>query len=368
MTLEGTRGLARSVAWKRMRVVRREKPSRLLGALVPVVAVITALLVGGLLPAIVGMSPVQVYLAMIEGVVRSRAGLTEVLVKLTPILLAGLGVSLAFSGSFWNIGAEGQIFMGAIASFGAATLLNGLPAPLMVPAVLAAGFLGGALWGAIPAALKVRYNANEVVTTLMLNYIAQYGLYYLVHGPWKQPQYLYPWSWEIPKAAMLPRIPGTRIHLGLLFGLAALVVVYLLIKRTFFGYEIRLIGANSRAARACGIDVARRLIVMMLISGGLAGIAGMSEVTGLHFRLKEDISLGFGFTAITAALLGRLDPLGTAVGALMLSLFFVGGQYVQRVLSLPFSLIDAITALVVLMLLAGRLLTEYRLVLEPNRS
>jgi general nucleoside transport system permease protein len=165
----------------------------------------------------------------------------------------------------------------------------------------------------------------------------------------------------VPASAALPRLPGTRIHLGLVFALVALILVYLLVKRTFFGYEIGFIGANRDAARAGGINVTRTLIIMMLISGGLCGIAGMAEVTGLELRLKEEISLGYGFFAITAALLGRLNPPGIALGALVLSILIVGGQYVQRTMSLPSSFIDIITALVVLLLLVGWYASQYRL-------
>jgi ABC-type uncharacterized transport system permease subunit len=347
-----------------IRFVKREKPSRWMSALTPIAAIVIALLLAGLLSFVMGLNPLRVYAGMIEGILASRDGISEVLVKMSPILLCALGVGLAYKASFWNIGAEGQIYIGAIFAFGTATLLGNYPSWIVIPLVLVAGFLGGGLWGAIPAILKVRFSANEIVSTLMMNYIAQFGLYYLVHGPWKMPEYMYPWSWPIPASAELPRLPGTRIHLGLVFALIALVVVYLLVKRTFFGYEIRFIGANRDAARAGGINVARTMIIMMLISGGLSGIAGMAEVTGMEHRLKEEISLGYGFHGMTAALLGRLNPLGIALAALVLSILIVGGQYVQRSMSLPSSFVDIILALVVLLLLVGWFASEYRLEIQ----
>jgi general nucleoside transport system permease protein len=348
------------------RFEKREMPSKWMMWLSPIFAVILSLVLGGFISFGLGLNPLQVYRGMFEGIVQSRLGWSEVLVKLSPILLSGLGVAIAFRASFWNIGAEGQIFMGAIFAFGMASIVGDLPSILAILLVLIAGFVGGGLWGIIPALLKLRFSTNEIVTTLMMNYIAQYALFYLVHGPWKMPQYLYPWSWPIPDSTILPRLFGTRIHLGLLFGLISVVLIYILLKKTFFGYEIKFLGGNIQASRAAGIRVGLTLVLVMLISGGLSGIAGMSEVTGLHYRLKEEISLGYGFAAITAALLGRLNPIGTLFGALVLSILVIGGQYVQRTLSLPFSYVDIIIALVVLFLLIGWQLSNYKIVFQKN--
>jgi simple sugar transport system permease protein len=240
--------------------------------------------------------------------------------------------------------------------------IGSLPAAIVLPTVVIAGFVGGAIWGIVPALLKSRFRTNEIVTTLMMNYIAMYLLFYLVHGPWKEPTLNYPWSWRLPAAAVLPGLGGGRIHAGVLLALVALVAVYVLDHHTFWGYEIRFIGANRRAAEGAGINISRSLILLMAVSGGLAGLAGMGEVCGLRLRLLEEISLGYGFTAITAALLGRLEPISVAISSVFLAFLAVGGQYVQRAMNIPYSFIEAISALLVLGVLLGRLLTEYQLV------
>jgi len=257
----------------RIRIRKRASPSVLSSMLVPLVAVLFALITGSLLILIAGLNPVDVYAAMLDGVVRSRSGLVEVVLKVAPILLASLGVALAFRASFWNIGAEGQIYAGAIVAFGVGSAMGSLPAAIVLPTVVIAGFAGGALWGIIPALLKSRFRTNEIVTTLMMNYIAMYLLFYLVHGPWKEPALNYPWSWRLPEAAVLPELGGGRIHVGVLLALVALVVVYVLDHHTFWGYEIRFIGANRRAAEGAGINISRSLVLLMAASGGLAGSA-----------------------------------------------------------------------------------------------
>jgi len=348
----------------KLRIEKRASPSQWINTLSPIFAVLFALLIGGLLPVILGMNPLEVYRSMLEGILRSRVGATEALVRLAPLLLTGLAVTVPLNADFFNIGAEGQFHVGAIAAFWAARLAPELPAWAMIPFLMAAAFAAGALWGLIPALLKNKLKINEIVTTLMFNYIGIFWLFHLIHGPWRQVDFFYPETPPLPDAAMLPRIPGTRVHLGLVFGLAAAVVCYIILKKTIFGYELRMTGANAEAARASGIKVSRNIALVMILGGGLAGLGGMAELTGIIGRLKAEISLNYGYTAISVALLARLDPLRTIGSALTLSVLFISGLYVQRALQLPFSLTDVIFGLVVILLLLGRFFAEHRLVWE----
>jgi simple sugar transport system permease protein len=350
--------------WKgKLRIEKRVSPSRWINSLSPVFAILFALLIGGLLPVIIGMNPLDVYRSMLEGILRSRVGATEVLVRFAPLLLTGLAVAVPLNANFFNIGAEGQFHVGAIAAFWAAGLVPNLPAWAMIPVLMAAAFSAGALWGLIPALLKNKFEINEIVTTLMFNYIGIFWLFHLIHGPWRQKDFFYPETPPLPDAAMLLRIPGTRVHLGLVFGLVAAVVCFFILKKTIFGYELRMAGANPDAARASGINVGRNIALVMILGGGLAGLGGMAELSGIIGRLKAEISLNYGYTAISVALLARMDPLRTIGSALTLSILFISGLYVQRALQLPFSLTDVIIGMVVILLLLGRFFAEYKLVL-----
>lgn len=353
-----------SLGNRRLRIEKRSTPSKWINNLAPILAILVALLIGGLLPVVIGMNPLDVYRSMLEGIVRSRVGASEALVRMAPLLLTGLAVAVPLNASFFNIGAEGQFHVGAIAAFWIASLLPDLPAWVMIPTLMATAFAAGALWGLIPAVLKNTFRINEIVTTLMFNYIGIFWLFYLIHGPWRQVNFFYPESPPLPVSAMLPRIPGTRVHLGLIFGLIAAVLCYFILKKTIFGYELRMSGSNPDAARASGIQVSRNIVLVVLLGGGLAGLGGMAELTGIIGRLKAEISLNYGYTAISVALLARMEPLRTVGSALTLSILLISGLYVQRALQLPFSLTEIIIGLVVILLLLGRFFAEHKIIVE----
>ncbi len=351
--------------WKgKLRIEKRAAPVQWINTSSPIFAILLALLIGGLLPMVIGMNPQEVYRSMLEGIIRSRVGASEALVRLAPLLLTGLAVAVPLNANFFNIGAEGQFHVGAIAAFWAARMVPGLPAWAMIPFLMLSAFAAGALWGLIPALLKNNLKINEIVTTLMFNYIGIFWLFHLIHGPWRQVEFFYPETPPLPAAAMLPRIQGTRVHLGLVFGLVAAVICYIILKKTIFGYELRMTGANPEAARASGIKVGRNIALVMILGGGLAGLGGMAELTGIIGRLKAELSLNYGYTAISVALLARMDPLQTIGSALTLSILFISGLYVQRSMQLPFSLTDVIIGLVVILLLLGRFFAEHKIVLE----
>jgi simple sugar transport system permease protein len=306
---------------------------------------------------------------MLKGSLADKNGVSETLVKMIPLLLAGLGVSIAFRMQLWNIGAEGQLYLGAVFATGTTLfLIPGAPAWVMIPAMALAGMIGGALWGLIPAALRAYLGANETITTLMLNYVAIQIVDYLVHESWRDPKaFGFPGTKRFPDAAWLPRYDTYRVHLGLLFGLIAAVVVWFALRRTRFGYELSVIGQNPRAAEYAGMRTRRTILIVLAASGALAGLAGMSEVAGVGHQLQRNFSPGYGYTAIIVAWLGRLNPVGIVVVSFLLAALVVGGDQLQISLGLPSAVAPMLQGAILFFLLGGETLTRYRLV-RSSRS
>ncbi len=341
---------------------RQTAPVRSMTLLVPVISVLAALLLGALVLLATGQQPLAVYAAMFQGAFGSQNSIAETFVKAIPLMLTGLGVSIAFRMLLWNIGAEGQLYMGAIASTGLALyILPNAPALLLIPAMLLAGFVGGAFWGLIPGALRAFLKVNETITTLMLNYVAILFSEWLVHGPWRDPRsFGFPGTPQIPDAGWLPRLGTTRVHLGLLFGLFAAVAVYIILRKTWWGYEIRVIGENERAARYAGININRNILLVMMLSGGLAGIAGMSEIAGIGHQLQRSFSPGYGYTAIIVAWLARLNPWLIVVVSVLFAGLLVGGDQLQISMGLPAAIAPMLQGMILFFLLGGEILTRYR--------
>jgi ABC-type uncharacterized transport system permease subunit len=354
-----------------VRVERRLERSRAAGILVPIISLVLALLFGALLLLLSGVNPWETYRAMLEGAFGTPElwgqgnfyNLTETLVKAIPLMLAGLAVSIAFRMLFWNIGAEGQLAMGGFAAAGVALFFPEqfpwIPGWAYLPLMALAGFLGGAVWGLIPAALKAYLRVNEIITTLMMNYIAVLWVEHLFYGPWKDPQgYGFPGTAQFPEYAWLPRVFG-RVHWGIFFGLAALFI-WLVLDRTKWGYEIRVIGENPNAARYSGMGLAANIMLLMLLSGGLAGLAGMSEVAGIAHRLQKGLTVGYGYTAIIVAWLGKLNPWMVLVVALLLAALLVGGDQIQISMGLPASMALVLQGAILFFVLGGDIFTQYR--------
>jgi simple sugar transport system permease protein len=316
----------------------------------------------------VGQNPFAVYAAMLRGAFGSSNSIAETLVKTIPLILTGLGVSIAFRMLLWNIGAEGQLHFGAIFATGTGLyIIPNAPAPLMIPLLVLAGFIGGALWGLIPGFLRAYLKVSETITTLMLNYIAILFTEYLVYGPWKNPEgFGFPGTRALPDAASLPRWGTTRVHLGLLVALLAALVLAAIFHRSIWGYEIRVIGENERAARYAGINIRRNILLVMAVSGGLAGIAGMSEVTGIAHQLQRNLSPGYGYTAIIVAWLARLNPGAIVVVAFLFAGLLVGGDQLQISMGLPAAIAPMLQGTILFFLLAGESLARYRLVWSRN--
>jgi ABC-type uncharacterized transport system permease subunit len=300
------------------------------------------------------IDPLLAYGLVLSGAVGSPYALSETLLQAIPLILAGMAISVAFTARLWNIGAEGQLYAGAIASVLIGLNILGLPPVLLLPLGLACGAVAGAIWGAIPAVLKVRFGAHEVLVTIMLNYVAILLSSMVIRGPWADPAA--PQTRQIENAATLPVIiPGTRLHAGILIALAAAVVVWFLLYKTTVGFKMRSVGSNPDASRAGGISVAFVTITTFCISGALAGLAGASLVLGTQHSLVDGLSADYGYTAIAVALIGRLHPLGTVLGALFFAALYVGSQYMQIATGVPGSFVQVIQGVLLLTVLAAGL-------------
>jgi len=347
-----------------MRIVfeKREAVSRSASILVPIVSFLISLLLGAILLVACGVSPVATYAAMFKGAFGSWPSFTETLVKAIPLMLAGLAVSIAFRMQFWNIGAEGQLVLGGVAAAWVALFWSGfVPSQILLPTVILVGMAAGALWAGIPALLKAYLRVDETLTTLMLNYVAILFSQHLYYGSWRDPKgYGFPGTAPFPEAAWLPRLAG-RAHLGLVFAVIAAAILWFILKRTRWGFELRIIGENPTAARYLGINIARNIVLALLFSGALAGLAGACEVTGISHRLQQGLSIGYGFTAIIVAWMAQLNPIAVLFVALLMAALLVGGDQVQIMMHLPAAMGMVLQGLILVPMLAGALFTEYRL-------
>lgn len=308
-----------------------------------------------------GKDPVRVFTKMFVGAFGTEFGLTETFVKAIPLMLCGLGVSLAYRIQVWNIGAEGQFIAGAIAATAVIIYFPGLPFWIAIPAMMIAGMLAGAIWGLFTALPKVFFNVNELIISLMLNYVALLALDFFVFGPWRDPHGMnFPGTRQFTAAESLPLFGDSRLHLGLLFGLIAVALTTVAVRYTRWGYELRLLGANPEAARHAGIPIRFHVLFVMILSGGLAGLAGMSEVSGVTHRLLYGISPGYGYTAIIVAWIARLSPIGIVVSSVLFGGLIVGGYSVQT-LGLPSSVSNLIQGAVLFFLIAGSIVGKLRI-------
>lgn len=303
----------------------------------------------------VGSDVGRAFNSFFQGVFGSLYTLTEVVVRATPLILAALGVSVGFRTGFFNIGAEGQIYMGAAGAAAAAAWFPHTSALLAIPAAMAIGLIAGGIWALIPGLLKARFGLSEVIITIMFNYIAINIVGILVRTVLKDPSYPLPMSPEIPEAMFLPNLlEPTRLHAGILVAIAAAIVVYIILWRTLPGFHMRAVGLNARGAACSGISVSKHIILAAILSGGLAGLAGVSEILGVHHRLLDGISPGFGYVAIIIALLGRNRPMGIILAALGIAALQVGSMTMQRQAGVPASISWIIMGTLVLGLLARK--------------
>ena len=348
-----------------VRLERRLEPPRW-APLTPVIAIVAALLLSAVILVFVGGDPVRSYLHILKAAFGSVGVISDTLVKATPLILTGLACALAFRMGLWNIGAEGQFLLGA---WGASAVVliplvpAGTPGIFVLAAMMVAGFVCGALWGFIPGYLRAKLSVNEIIVTLMLNYIAAFWIQYWVFGPWSEGGFQM--SRQFPPEAWLPQLSdfvetvpalaGLTLHLGFIMALVAAGVVWFILRRSRWGYVIRLICDSPQAARYAGIDIGRNIILVFLVSGGLAGLAGMSEVAGVVHRIQDRFSPGYGYTAIIIAYLARFHPLGVVVASILFAALILAGREIQ-----PSGVPAMIQGIILFALIASDVLVRYR--------
>ena len=337
----------------------------------PILAIVLTLLCGILIFSVMGKDPIHALYTFFVQPLTTVYGLTELGVKAAPLVIIGVGLAIGFRANVWNIGAEGQLTVGAIAGGGLAIYFHDSDNLLLLPAMILAGIGGGMVWAAIPAWFRTRFNANEILTSLMLTYVAILLLSYLVHGPWRDPGgYNFPESRLFPDVGMMPvLVSESRLHLGAILALAVVAGGWLLLSKALIGFQLRVIGMAPAAAKFVGFKESRLIWFSLLLSGGLAGLAGLSEVAGPIGQLLPSISPGYGFTAIIVAFLGRLHPVGVLLAGLVMALTYLGGETAQIEIGLPAAVTGLFQGILLFFLLACDVLSYYRIRIgRPRRQ
>ncbi len=344
----------------RLEPLEKRSTSRMIA--LPVLALIFAMGVCAVLVMLSGASPFQVFGLMVKGALGSRFAALETLTRATPLIFTGLAAAVAFRAKLWNIGAEAQLYIGAVMTVVMGTGLLPLPWPILWPVLMISAMLGGALVLSVPTFLKTRFGVDEVVTTLLLNFVALLFVSMLLEGVLKDPMGLgWPQSKKVVADAVLPRlVAGKRLHLGFVIAILAAVLVWIIDRRSALGYEMRAVGHNAKAAHFAGIPVNTVLAKTALLSGGLAGLAGWSEVTGLKGNLTLDLSPGFGYTGIVVAMLAMLHPLGVIAAAIFVAAVFVGADAMSRTAGVPSYIAQVMVATSLLSMVSAIMLTRYR--------
>lgn len=346
----------------KFRLVKREKISPAFRIFLPFIAIGVSFIFSSIIILLAGKNPITAIYSIFYGALGTRLGFLETIVKAIPLILTGIAVALAFTGKFWNIGAEGQFYAGALAATYVGISYLNLPNFLYIPLLLLVGFIAGGLWALLPGFLKTYLKADDVVTTLLLNYIMIYFITAILEGPWRDPETMWPQSIRISENAIFPKlVERSRVHFGLIISILSVIAVYILIKYTKLGFSIRATGANPKASNFLGIDIKKTILITSIISGGIAGLAGVGEVAGLHYRLTENISPGYGYTGIVVAMLGGLNPFGVLLSAFFFAIIITGAQYMSRATGVTMFMADVIQGITLLVLLAMLIFYEYEI-------
>jgi len=346
-----------------LKLESRPEPSKTMSVMSPVLALAITVVIGTVLFMLLGKDPMRgLYVFFIEPL-KSLNALSELAMKATPLILIALGLAVCFRSNVWNIGAEGQFVVGAIAAGGVAMMADKDTGRWIVAAVLAAGVFGGMVWAGIVAFLRDRFNANEILVSLMLVYVADQVLGYMVYGPWKDPAgFNFPQTITFLKATQVPKLmTGFRVNIGLIIALLAVGAFWVLLFRTYAGFQLQVGGLAPAAARYAGFSSRKALWTALLLSGGMAGLAGALEVAGPLGQLTPYVPAGYGFAAIIVAYVGRLHPVGIVFSAILMSMFYIGGELAQSRLGLPKSLTGVFQGLLLFTLLACDTLIHYRI-------
>jgi len=346
-----------------LRLEARPEPSRTFRWASPLIAVGLTILVGVVLFPLMGKNALEAFHAFFVKPVDSLYGVGELLLKASPLMLIATGLAAGYRANVWNIGAEGQLTMGAVAGGGVALALSGSTSPFVLPLMFVAGVLGGMAWAAIPAFLRTRFNANEILVSLMLVYVATLVLSILVHDAWRDPEgFNFPQSKMFADSALLPNLlEGTRLNVGFLVALAVVAAGWVFMEKSFLGYQMRVAGLAPAAAHYAGISSPRTVWIGMLIGGACAGLAGVGEVAGPIGQLLPSVSPGYGFAAIIVAFVGRLNPIGIVFASLLMSLLYLGGESAQLNLALPSAVTGLFQGTLLFFLLACDVFIHYRI-------
>ncbi|HVX82898.1 MAG TPA: ABC transporter permease [Devosiaceae bacterium] len=360
----------------KFRLEKRPEPSRLMLYATPVGAVILTMVVGAIIFSAIGYNGVGAVYQEFLAPVLTPYKWQDIAIKASPLILIGVGLAAGNRAAIWNIGAEGQYVVGALAGAGIGLLTQNATGPWILPAMLLAGIIGGAVWGAIPALLRTRFNVNETLSSLMMTYVAIHLMNYLVAGPWKDPSgFSFPQtplvtsdqtlpSWDIfqllHQAFGLAITGHFRLHLGVVLTLVIVLVMAVVMGRSVFGFQIRVVGAAPNAARHGGFSQQQTIWLVFLLSGALAGLAGIFEVTGPFGQMSLGFPQNYGFTAIIVAFLGRLNPIGVIIAGIVLAITYVGGDMAQSALQLPNASKGIFQAMMLFFLLASDILIRYR--------
>lgn len=344
-----------------IRFVKKSEVSRTESMMIHLSAILLALLVCSLFLIFLSLNPFEVYGAMIKGAFGSAYKAKATIIKAIPLLITALGISVAFKMKFWNIGGEGQIIMGAFASSYVALKLTNIPGFAVIPLMIAAGVLGGAVWAIIPAVLKAKLHTNETIITLMMNYIALKWITFLQYGPWKDPNAKgFPKIQDFPGAAVLPNVFG--VHAGWIFALLLVVIIYVFLNHTKKGYEISVLGESEKTALYAGININKTILTAMVISGGLCGLVGMIQASAVYNTLSVEVSGGVGFTAIIIAWLSQLNALAMLVVSVLFAMLVEGGTYIQTAFNIPESAALIIQSMILFFVLGSEFFIKYKLV------
>mgnify|MGYP003950447129 FL=1 len=346
----------------------RGNPSTVMNFLVPVIAVFLTVITGSIIFALMGFDPIFALHTFFISPISTSYGISELLVKATPLALIAVGLAFCFKNNLYNIGAEGQLTMGAVFGGGIGILFYDTSGFWILPLMILGGAIGGALWGLIPAILKVRFNTNEILTSLMLVYIALLILDYLVVGPWKDPQgYSFPKTRKFGDSGRMPLLfSGLRVHFGIIITLIGIFASWFIFSKTMLGYQLKVIGYSPIASRYAGFSQNYLIYIAFIFSGAFAGIAGLGEVSGPIGLLYRDISPNYGFTAIIVAFLGRLHPIGIIFASLIIALTYLGAEDAQLFMQIPAAVGFVFQGLVLFYLLGAELLVNFKIVFRTN--
>ena len=347
------------------RIVKKPEITQKKYIIIILATILLALITSGLFILILGLNPVRVYSAMIDGAFGSTYRIQQTLVNAIPLIIASLGIAVAFKMKFWNIGAEGQIVVGALFASYLALNYGDAPRPLLLLAMLGVGFIGGSLWGLIPAFFKARWGTNEVIVTLMMNYIALKWVTYLQYGPWKDPASMgFPKIANFSENAILPKLLG--VHIGWVIALILTVLIYIFINHSKKGFEISVLGESINTARYAGINISRTILFSMLLSGGICGIAGMIQASAVSNTLSVQVSGGIGYTAIITAWLAALKPPWILLVSFLFAALVQGSSFVQTAFGISAASALVIQALILFFVLGSDFFTKYRIALSSE--